>query len=285
MWKWCIPAVLLLAFACKRPSALTATTETTMLIDGMLAVVPSISMEGESINTSSNIFVLRGTQDTIWIFGTGYGDGNVHCDDCNDYTFYRGANFHTAANAIDDARKVDSILTQVWEIDRQQAIIQFIAPHFHADHLNAEFVAAVFDSLEYAEPTGKCIFVHRNDSAGAVCNTPCCGTLPCPDKDNPYYAAPYQPEWNNRQLAYFSFFGTDIDTCNQVCMTITAPVGDWLVSKGTARANGGHTDGTVNLQSVSLQIRIAGTLNRPQCPLPDGWRTFYVHGNTGLLPE
>ncbi|HCK21761.1 MAG TPA: hypothetical protein DHW15_06245 [Bacteroidetes bacterium] len=275
----------MLAFACKRPSEQPVKADATVLIDGQLAVVPSMSLEGETVNTSSNIFILRGTQDTIWIFGTGYGDGNLHCDDCNDYTFYRGADFRTVANAIDDARRVDSILINEWNLDRSKVVVQFIAPHFHADHLNAEFVSAVFDSLGYAAPTGKAIYVHRNDSAGAVCNTPCCGTTPCPDKDNPYYAAPYQPAWQSEQLSYFSFFGSTNDTCNQVLMTITSASGQWQICKGTARSDGGHTDGTVNLQNISLKTRIAGTLNRPQCDVPEGWQTLVCTRQYPLAEE
>ena len=73
--------------------------------------------------------------------------------------------------------------------------------------------------------------------------------------------------------------GETDDACNVVIKTFTSSSGEWQITKALAVENGGHTDGTVNLHNNSLQLRIAGTKSKKQCPLPEGWRMISVHGN------
>jgi hypothetical protein len=268
--------------SCNREKEQVIDSAVSTILEKQLYVVHSLSMEGEVINTSSNIFVIRGTADTVWIFGTGYGDGDINCNGCNDYTYYRGEKFHTAHNALYDAQQVDSIIVHVFGNNRDSTVLQFIAPHFHADHLNAEFISAMHVTLQYPFPNQPNIRVHVNDSAGAICNLPCCGTEPCPDKDNQFYAAPYQPAWSEKQLAQFAMIGATTDACNDLVYHFSSPSGNWEVRKGMARADEGHTDGTVNLHNTQLKLRLAGTVNKPQCTLPEDWKTLFVHGNTRL---
>jgi len=266
--------------SCK-PSDTSIISGAETLIDGSLYVVHSISLNGEEINTSSNIFIVPGKDDTVWLFGTGYGDGS--CTDCNDYTYYKGPGFATQTDAIQDAQKTDSIIKSHIQKDSELVKLMFIAPHFHADHLNAEFISAMHDSLGYPVPDYPNILIHTNDYKGATCNSPCCDSEPCPDKKNQYYAAPYQPSWTEEQLSHCVAIGHEDDDCNATIFKFESPTsGTWEVVKGESRKNGGHTDGTINLISNKEQIRINGTLNKPQCKLPKQWQELYVHGNTVL---
>ncbi|MEZ5015235.1 MAG: hypothetical protein R2794_13180 [Chitinophagales bacterium] len=243
-------------------------------------VVYSESLYKGDYNMSSNIFVIRGTGDTVWIFNMGYGDGGENCDaSCNDYTYYKGKGFSTRRNAIDDAREVEKIITGAFAMQKDSVIIECIVPHFHADHVNAEFIEALFQTIGFPLTPANRIYVHRNDSLGAVCNSPCCGQEPCgPNKKNPFYAAPYDKPWSSAFLPMFSGIGHANDKCGTEIMGFTSADGMWRVVKGQAVADGGHTDGTINLENAQLKLRIDGTNNKPQCPLPGGWTSVSVHG-------
>lgn len=259
-------------------------TGTQELIAGKLYVVHSLSLINGKPNTTSNIFLLRGMGDTVWIFGCGYGNGGPDCDaQCSDYAYYKGPGYHTAHNAIDDVRSVDSVITGAFHVMRDSAMIECIVPHFHADHINSEFFYALFDSLHYPQKAGEKIYVHVNDFEGSTCNSPCCGHTPCgDDKQTADYAVPYDPPWSPALLAMFVPLGEAADPCGQVVMRFRSACGTWNVCKGMAVRDGGHTDGTVNLENTDMHLRIAGTQNNPQCPLPEGWKTITVHGNTDL---
>lgn len=281
--KYCNAVLLCAAFlfllACNKTTK-TFTTGIESIVPGEIYVVHSLSMLNDAHNMTSNIFLIKGLHDTIWIFGAGYGDGDNNCTDCNDYTFYKGKGFYPFADALFDAQKADTVITQYFKIQKDSAKLMFIAPHFHADHLNAEFIDALFTSLHYPLHSDFKIFIHTADSMGAVCNTPCCGTEPCPSKKNPFYASPYNPPWNENYLNRIHSIGSVEDSCGQVIKYLQTASGIWRVTKGMAVQDGGHTDGTINLENENLKLRIAGTINKPQCPLPETWQTITVHGDT-----
>jgi hypothetical protein len=260
-------------------------TGTEQILAGKIYVVHSLSLYNNTPNMTSNIFVIKGTGDTAWIYNCGYGNGGVNCDEtCNDYTYYKGKGFTTAKNATEDVKQVDSILQNVFLLDKDSVILQFIVPHFHADHINQEFIDAFYTTFRYPYKSSCKILVHVNDSVGSVCGEPCCGTIPCgTNKKNKYYASPYNPPWSINYLSMFDAMGNDTDTCNTALKTFTSASGNWVITKGMSLSGGGHTDGTINLHNEALKIRIAGTNNKPQCPLPVGWKTASVHGNIPWL--
>ncbi len=277
MWRFLLlPTFFLWLISCREHTDIPYVAEA--IVPEQLYVIYSLSDNGESQNTSSNIYVIKGLGDTVWLFGAGYGDGDTGCDGCNDYTYYKGEDFHVTHSALDDARKADSVITKVLGMERAKTSLFFIAPHFHADHINAEFLSAFFDSLHYSQPDAQNLLVHANDLEGATCNEPCCGAEPCPDKSNPFYASPYQPAWSVQQLEKFRGIGSAADTCNTITFKFSSPSGDWQVMKALDPSDGGHTRGTVNLLNHSLRIRINGTINRPQCPLPANWNELPIHG-------
>lgn len=260
----------------------TFTTGTESILEGSLFVVHSLSLYNNTPNMTSNIFVIKGTSDTVWIYNGGYGNGGANCDEaCNDYTYYKGVGFSTATNATEDVKQVDSIIQKIFLMQKDSVILQFIVPHFHADHINNEFIDAFYTTFQYPLKISDKIFVHINDSLGSVCNQPCCGTVPCgTNKENRYYASPYQPAWKAEYLQMFDALGSGNEACNSILKTFTSACGNWHITKGMNVSDGGHTDGTINLQNESLHLRIAGTNNKPQCPLSEEWVTVYVHGNT-----
>jgi hypothetical protein len=255
------------------------------LIAGKLYVMHSMIYKSDEPWTTSNIFIIKGTGDTVWIFGTGYGDFNEPCEEaCNDNNYYLGKTFHGTGPAIADAMPVDSIITNVFEIDRSNVTLQFIVPHYHNDHINSEFIDAFYNTMHYPIQAGEHIWIHINDSIGALCNEPCCGTQPCPDKSNKYYGVPYMPSWKEEYKAMFKTMGLHTDACNTVIKTFTSASGIWEITKSVAVKANGHTDGTINLHNKDLKLRIAGTKSKVQCPLPEGWQAVTVHGNTEFKP-
>lgn len=240
------------------------------IVPRQVYVVYSGLNENGKLTNTSNIYVIRGAGAAVWIFGAGYGDQN------GDVQIYRGLGIDCARNAIADAREVDSLITAAFELQRTEVQINFIAPHFHLDHINQEFFTALFDSLKYSL-TDANIFVHVNDSTGAGCNARCCGVAPC-NQRNEYFGAPYQPAWNVKTVARMQFVGTPRDTCNQSVMFFDSPTGAWLVKKDLNLSEGGHTSGTVHLDNLHLGYRLSGTDTRG-CALPAGLTRLPSHGN------
>ncbi|MBC8046028.1 MAG: hypothetical protein H7Y00_04485 [Fimbriimonadaceae bacterium] len=230
--------------------------------------------------TTSNIFVIKGTKDTVWIYGSGYGDFRKPCDDsCNDNNYYLGDNFYGTGPATEDVRPIDSVITNIFKINRDSAILQFIVPHYHLDHINSEFIDAFYTTFNYPLNPASKIWIHVNDSIGALCNEPCCGTQPCPDKKNKYYGVPYMPSWKPAYKSMFKTMGSESDICNTVIKTFSSENGVWEITKGVAVADDGHTDGTINLNNADLKLRINGTKSKVQCDLQKNWTSVSVHGN------
>lgn len=269
-------------FSCKKDKH-----PTTPLIDGLeevhadnIYVMHSMIYAKNKPWTTSNIFVIKGTNDTVWIFGSGFGDFGKPCEEaCNDNNYYLGENFYGTGPATEDVKPVDSVIRNIFKIEKDSAILQFIVPHYHNDHINSEFIDAFYSTFHYPFNPASKIWIHKNDSAGAVCNEPCCGTQPCPDKKNKYYGVPYMPAWKPEYKAMFKSMGSENDECNTVIKTFTSASGNWNITKGVSVKDKGHTDGTINLNNADLKLYITGTKSKVQCDFLPGWRIITVHGN------
>ncbi|GEM_PF-6541797 len=251
------------------------------IVPNQIYVVHSgMSRNNQLINTS-NIYVIKGLTDSVWIFGTGYGDRSVLPVDTSDVLYYRGDRDATR-NAIDDALQVDSIITNFFGIARTHARLMFFAPHFHLDHINDEFIAALLDSLHYPLSLSA-IFIHQQDYQGAICNTPCCGDFPC-NSNSQFFGAPFHQPWDPQYLNLFQVVGSTSDQCNDPVFQFQSPVGNWVVKKGRDRQDGGHTDGAVNLDNANLLFRILGAYAPNPCPVSSNWYIFPIHGNINIPP-
>ncbi|MBK7566884.1 MAG: hypothetical protein IPI31_03585 [Bacteroidetes bacterium] len=259
-------------------------------IDGLEEIIPaklyvmhSMIYAKGSPWTTSNIFVIKGTGDSVWIFGSGYGDFNEPCEDaCNDNNYYLGMEFSGTGPATEDVRPIDSIITNVFNLNKDSVILQFVVPHYHNDHINSEFIDAFFTTYHYPLKTGEQIWIHTNDSIGALCNEPCCGTQPCPDKKNKYYGVPYLPLWKPEYKNMFKTMGKPNDVCNTILKSFNSESGVWKITKAVSTSDKGHTDGTVNLQNENLKLEISGTKSKIQCDLPENWQRVSVHGNISI---
>lgn len=84
----------------------------------------------------------------MWIFGSGYGDFNEPCEDaCNDNNYYLGMEFSGTGPATEDVRPIDSIITNVFNLNKDSVILQFVVPHYHNDHINSEFIDAFLQPI------------------------------------------------------------------------------------------------------------------------------------------
>ncbi|MFI5173024.1 MAG: hypothetical protein ACHQFW_11570, partial [Chitinophagales bacterium] len=253
------------------------------LIAGKLYVMHSMIYEGDEPWTTSNIYIIKGTGDSVWIYGSGYGDFGEPCDDaCNDNNYYLGKTYRGTGPATEDVRPIDSIITKIFNLNRDSANLQFIVPHYHNDHINEEFIDAFYSTFNYPLKPGEKVWIHINDSIGALCDEPCCGTQPCPDKKNVYYGVPYSPHWKKEYKKMFTAMGEAGDTCNALVKSFNSACGNWNITKGVALNDKGHTDGTINLQNKDLKLLIAGTKSKTQCDLPPNWQMITVHGNSAL---
>jgi hypothetical protein len=245
------------------------------IIEGELYVVHSALTKNGGVVNTSNIFVVRGTQDSVWIFGSGYGD-RTHLSRASDVSTYRPLK-DAWRTAYFDAVRVDSVITNVFGLDRASAKLQFIVPHFHFDHVNREFVTVFGERLNYGVGVSR-ILVHASDSVGATCNTPCCGNTPC-GIGSEFWGSPFMEPWLPGDLALFETVGTAADSCNQQVLAFGSPLGDWVLRKGMNVADGGHTDGTVNLDCASASTRLLGANVGILCPMAPGWRAIRIHGD------
>lgn len=274
-----ISLCILIIIGCNKRTFPDLTDGTETVVPQAVYVVHSMIYVDDHPWTTSNIFVIKGTGDTIWIYGSGYGDFEGSCSDCNDNNYYLGSNFHGTGPATADVKQVDSIITNIFGMRRDSILLQFVVPHYHNDHINNEFIDAFHTTFNYPLRSDEKIWIHVNDAYGAICNEPCCGTEPCPDKKNKYYGVPYLPAWNQEYINLFTSIGSAGDECNKTIKTFTSSTGIWQITKALAVADGGHTDGTINLENEMLKLRIAGTKSKRQCLLPNGWKMITVHGN------
>jgi len=247
-------------------------------------VVHSMLAYNGSLSATSNIYLIKGKNDTVWVFGSGYGDKTI-IGDTSDVQYYKSlitnGVMDPLRNAIDDATQADTVIRFKFNLSPASAKLMLIVPHFHPDHINKEFVSAFFQSLGYIQNKSK-IFVHINDSSEATCNAKCCGEIPC-SFNSLSYGAPYNDPWTNKILKMFRAFGNPLDVCNQPVKTLNSASGKWVIVKSEMKINGGHTDGTVNIDNNVLKYRILGASAGVECDLPDpSWKALPIHGN---LPD
>ncbi|MEP6513997.1 MAG: T9SS type A sorting domain-containing protein [Parafilimonas sp.] len=234
------------------------------------------SGEGANATQISNIYLINGKNDTIWIFGSGYGNKYGTAYPTNDIVYYGRPGPYR--NAIDDARIVDTIIHSNFGIPKSKAKLIFLTPHGHLDHINMEFLSSLCDTLGYNKNVLK-IFVHTNDYQIASCNKPYCGdTLHPHDPTNPFFGAPFDVPWNSTYLQKFQQLGQPSDMCNQTVKSFTSVLGTCYLVKGRPVANGGHTDGTINLDNPTNKFRIEGAGAGKSCPVDHSWTIFHIHG-------
>ncbi len=234
------------------------------VVQGQAFCVHSKLYIDSTLFNTSNIYVIKGTADTVWIFGTGYGDPT-------DIRVYRDC---TAINASlqNDIRQTDSII-QTFGI--AQPIINFIVPHFHLDHINQEFLYGI-DSIYNTLRTK--IFVHIRDFTQCTCNAYCGGFGAC-TVGSVFFGAPYDVPWSPPVLAQFVKLGFKTDPCDKVLKSFTSSYGIWRMRK----AGTSHTPGGINLTCDSLNLKILGSESGSACTIPTGWYILPIHGDTGLF--
>ena len=221
------------------------------------------------IKNTSNIFVIKGLADTVWIFNMGYGDP-MRDDTLWSplYTAYR--------NTMADAREVDSVITDYLGMNPATVNLQFIVPHFHFDHVNNELPACLFDSLGYSR-NGSRIIIHNNDYYRTTCNQPCCGTTPCNGVGTYLAGGPYSSPWSAANSSLFTSIGSGSDIpCTTQVMSFQSAMGTWNVFLQDTS----HTAGTLLLENNMYQIRLEGAgAPNANCPLNAGWYEVGVHKN------
>ena len=223
------------------------------------------------VKETSNIFVFKGYDDTVWVFNAGYGDPN------GDVAEYRSG-WDCTRSGFSDAYDVDSVITIQFGMNRSKVKFMFIAPHYHLDHINVEFLSPFFTQFGYDSTTAK-IFIHIKDYFSAVCTyDSSCGSIWGGPEKEPWSEAPFL-------LNMFKTIGEENDPCNTLVLTFSTEVGICEVRKDFDESIGGHTDGTINLLFPSQKIFIRGGFS-PQTPTPcfdlSGWQTAQVHHSVNL---
>lgn len=240
----------------------------TVVMNNLYVVYSGLNENGK-IRSTSNIYVLKGRNDSVWIFGSGYGDDG-------DLQSYFNNTIATTRNSLADAADVDSIITHLFNLNRQDVKLQFIVPHFHLDHVNQEFIATFFGNFNYNLAPSN-IYVHINDSIPATCNAPCCGNVACSDTSDLHFGSPHHTSWTPNFLQKFKAIGSASDNCNDPIMRISSPSGPWVLRK----ASNSHTPGTVNLTSSLYRVKIMGSMPATPCPTPPGFTKLRIHGTIG----
>ena len=242
------------------------------IIPNNLWVVHSHKINPEEIviNTS-NIYVLRGLADTVWVFGTGYGNSTeVDAYDVNEDSF------DSTSGPKVDAMLVDTIIREKFGISKTAVKLQYIVPHHHFDHINQEFIRAMRDTLGYNHNNTN-IFVHINDLEGSSCGSLCCGTANC-NLSNRYFGVSIEP-WDSITLSYFVALGTmDDPQCTTILKTIETPCSSWQIRKDSTQ----HTLGAVNLVNTQLKMVLLGAMGCAS-NLPAPWKIFNIHGDIPIL--
>lgn len=215
-------------------------------------------LNGNLINTSG-IYVIKGMADTVWIFGCGYGD-------TTDLNVYRDTTLVTSLQQ--DIRSVDSVI-DIFGMSHIRP--QIIVPHFHLDHINAEFVDGIDSIIGFMQ--GR-IYVHASDYTRCTCNQLCCNGVMCAQGSS-YFGAPYHRPWLQPRLALFRILGSRNQPCGAIIKKFGTIYGGWKVVK----ASPAHTAGCINLDCDSLDIRISGSDINGTCLPPVGWDLLPIHGD------
>lgn len=212
------------------------------LVCGQMYVVYSGSSYATNLNnifSTSNIFIIKGIADTVWIFGTGYGGRDT----------LTSPQYTSTRPALSDALDADSVIRYYFGINPANAKLNYIVPHKHFDHINWEFVTSLFDTIGYSRSNSN-IYVHSNDYFGAYNN---CSVL-------------------DQTLVQSIGASSDV-SCTTLLMTFTSAMGVWEVYKGDIN----HTTGTINMDNPTYKIRLEGAAATPGCTFPNNWYELGVH--------
>jgi len=239
------------------------------IIENEVYVLHSELHLNSNIFNTSNIFLFKGINDTIWIFGTGYGEAT-------DIQFYRNNPSLTTSGVANDASAIESVIQNNFGISNVNAKLQFIVPHFHLDHINQELITELEIAKNY-NLTNSSIYVHLNDSSGSTCNSPCCGNIIC-NPGSPNFAAPYNFPWNTSTLSKFVSIGQITDNCNQILMSFSTSYGFWEITK----ADNQHTNGSLNIINTDHKLKILGAHLGTECTTPNDWQLIEPHGNLNI---
>lgn len=239
------------------------------IIENEVYVVHSELHLNSNIFNTSNIFLFKGINDTIWIFGTGYGEAT-------DIQFYRNNPNLTTIGVANDASAIESVIQNNFGIPNIDSKLQFIVPHFHLDHINQELITELKVIKNY-DLTNSSIYVHINDLSRSTCNLPCCGDIPC-DISSSNFGSPYNFPWDTTTLSKFISIGQPTDSCNQVLMSFNTSYGFWEVLKGDNQ----HTNGTLNIINTDYKLKILGAHIGTECTTPTDWQLIEPHGNLNI---
>ncbi len=191
------------------------------------------------VNYNVTISVLELDGGEILVFGAGYG------------------NFDCAYNGVwYDLANVDAILQGCLGRTPGSTVIRFVAPHWHGDHLNVEFIHGL-ESMGYSVIE---IAYHEDDDSYV----------------HSYY------NWTSADLAKFTVI---LDGwCNQELHSHASPLGKiWFIPRG------GHTEGAIDLvidvrDNPADRFLVLGSVPGGHCPDPPAGvrQTVTAHGNVKL---
>ena len=225
----------------------------TLVPEQLYVVYTELRQEDSSFVATSSIFVIRGPStesgDEVWLFGTGYGDGAP----LDDFPPPRPSQY-PSRGAATDAADVHAVIRGCLGLEPERARLRLLTPHYHFDHMNADFGEAL---LAYGYPAEALdIYVHEQDYAATFCGEPCRGT---PTGGGSI------PPFSQQLQASAQTLGSTTDACGDVLGQIeTAALGTW-----TIHADPGHTDGTISLQNPQLGVRLRGAALQASCIPPD----------------
>ncbi len=258
--------LLLLIIVCKLAygQGTSPVTDPEPIVKDQVYAVHSLRYDDYTLDWTVSIFLFKGTNDTVWVFGMGFG-GTA---DINFY--YNNGKTYTSSGANNDAHQVGNIVENNFGISKTDAKLQFVVPHFHLDHVNQEFITAL--SAQNFDLDNSRIFVHTNDYTGSTCGKPCCGQ-PC-NETSEYLWAPYNQAWTAETLQKFEVIGKPDDQCDDYLMSFDTSYGMWKILKAR-----GHTSGAVNLSNEALKLTILGG---ERCPTPGDWQVVGPHGDINM---
>ena len=200
------------------------------LVRGKLYVVFSEITQTDRASwiETSNTYVIRGVAEdggtAVWIFGSGYGDGKPLAT----MPYPRTAQAPSRTGAV-DASDADGIIRGCLGLTPSQARLRFVAPHYHFDHFNFDFIGGLLShgySLDQAK-----LWIHAADYTQAFCGAGCTGnggSLPA-----------FPPELQAKTTP----IGNSGDTCGtEVGGFDTDGLGHFRIV-----SDPGHTPGTISL--------------------------------------
>ncbi len=296
IWITTLCGTLLSGMAQADPAGKSCTPYTTAtgygyetLDAGNLNVVHSALLDSvnQRIPEVSNVYIIKGNFDptngktVVWLYGSGYGNAD---EDLSVYLDLRGDTGWTALrSALDDATDVNCVIENQLGLDSSTVNLRYITPHKHIDHLNSEFLSALFNTgtTGYGYPLNNARFyIHQADYYdGSIlsCTAPCCGETRCTQKSD-YFGAAYSPAWPANLKRRFSVLASIENLPCDVVGSFNTPRGLWSIVLSP-----GHTDGAVSLSHSNYYLHSSPPHTQTTaCPIPAGAVQYEVHGYGAL---